>query len=179
MRSSSAMTISASSTSWCWSASVTRSSCSSTRSMPPRTLCSSACSSCWYLMRCGRGRSASTALPELARDVLLGPRVRRRGEDGLGRGVLDELAGEEERGRVGHARGLLHVLRDDDDREARLEVVDELLDAQRGDRVERRARLVHEDHLGLHGDRAGDAQALLLAAGQADAGLAEPVLDLL
>ena len=40
-----------------------------------------------------------------------------------------------------------------------------------GDRVERRARLVHQDHLGLDGDGAGDAQALLLAAGEAGAGL--------
>ena len=38
---------------------------------------------------------------------------------------------------------------------------------ERRDRVERRARLVHEDHLGLDGDGAGDAQALLLAAGEA------------
>ena len=36
-----------------------------------------------------------------------------------------------------------------------------------GDRVERRARLVHQDHLGLDRDGAGDAQALLLAARQA------------
>ena len=37
-----------------------------------------------------------------------------------------------------------------------------------GDRVERRARLVHEDDLGLHGDGPGDAEALLLAAGEAE-----------
>ena len=50
--------------------------------------------------------------------------------------------------------------------------------AQRGDRVERRAGLVHQQHLGLDGDRPGDAQPLLLAAGEAGAGLVEPVLDL-
>ncbi len=37
-----------------------------------------------------------------------------------------------------------------------------------GDRVERRAGLVHQEHLGLDGDRAGDAQPLLLAARQAE-----------
>ena len=35
-----------------------------------------------------------------------------------------------------------------------------------------------QDHLGLHGQGARDAQALLLAAGQADAGGAQAVLDL-
>jgi hypothetical protein len=47
-----------------------------------------------------------------------------------------------------------------------LELAHQVLDAQRGDRVERRARLVHEDHVGLGGDGPGDAQPLLLAAGQ-------------
>ena len=45
-------------------------------------------------------------------------------------------------------------------------------------RVEGAARLVHQQHLGPHGQRAGDAQPLLLAAGQTAAGLAEPGLDL-
>ncbi|MCW2772565.1 MAG: Phosphate transport system regulatory protein PhoU, partial [Nocardioides sp.] len=45
-------------------------------------------------------------------------------------------------------------------------------------RVERRAGLVHEQHPGLDGQRAGDAQPLLLATGQATAGGVEPVLDL-
>ncbi len=35
-----------------------------------------------------------------------------------------------------------------------------------GDRVERRAGLVHQQHLGLDGERAGDAEPLLLAAGE-------------
>jgi hypothetical protein len=43
-----------------------------------------------------------------------------------------------------------------------LELVDEVLDRERRDRVERRARLVHEQHLRLDGDRTGDAEALLL-----------------
>ncbi len=40
------------------------------------------------------------------------------------------------------------------------------------------ARLVHQDHLRLHGDCPGDAQTLLLAAGQRHAALVEFVLDL-
>ena len=44
--------------------------------------------------------------------------------------------------------------------------------------IERRGRLVHEKHLGIRRQGAGDAQALLLAAGQAKTGLVELVLDL-
>ena len=84
-----------------------------------------------------------------------------------GRADLDELAVEHERGAVGDARGLLHVVGDDHDRHALLELVDQLLDLQRRDRVERRAGLVHQDHLGFDRERARDAQPLLLAAREA------------
>ena len=60
----------------------------------------------------------------------------------------------------------------------RLQVLHQLLDLGRGDRVERRAGLVEQDHLRLDGDRAGDAEALLLAAGQAERAVVQPVLDL-
>ena len=58
-----------------------------------------------------------------------------------------------------------------------LQLIDQVLDARGGDRVERRARLVHEDDFRLDGDRARDAQALLLAARQAGAGLCQAILD--
>ena len=64
-------------------------------------------------------------------------------------------------------------------REVLPQLVDQLLDPGGGDRVERRARLVHQDHFGIDRDGAGDAQALLLAAGEAGAGIVEAVLDLL
>ena len=60
-----------------------------------------------------------------------------------------------------------------------LSSIDQLLDLQRRDRVERRAGLVHQDHLGVDRERAGDAQPLLLAAGETRAGLVQPVGDLL
>ena len=41
----------------------------------------------------------------------------------------------------------------------------QLLNFLRGDRVERAARLVHEQHFRGGGDRAGNAEPLLLAAG--------------
>ena len=75
-------------------------------------------------------------------------------------------------------RRLLHVVGDDHDREALLQLADQVLDGEGGDRVERRAGLVHQQHLRLDRDGAGDAQPLLLAAGQARAGLVQPVLDL-
>ena len=54
--------------------------------------------------------------------------------------------------------------------------MNQLLDFSRRHRIERRARLVHQDHFGLHGDGAGDAQALLLTTGQAHAAGAETIL---
>ena len=56
--------------------------------------------------------------------------------------------------------------------------VDQLLDDRGRDRVERRAGLVHQQDFRLRRDRARDAQALLLAAGQTGAGLLQAVLDL-
>src|SRR4051812_35665072 len=158
MRSSSAMTNDASSTSWCSSASSVRSSCSTTRSIPSSAEASRSASCSW---KCWR---PSIALAELARHVLLGALVVGVGEDLLRAGVLDQLAVEHERGGVGDPGGLLHVVGDDRDRVALLELGDQLLDLQRRDRVQRRAWLVHEDDLGLDRDGAGGAQALLLAA---------------
>ena len=59
-----------------------------------------------------------------------------------------------------------------------LQLVHQRLDGERGDRVERRTRLVHQQHVGLDGDRPGDAQPLLLSTGQARTGLVEAILHL-
>src|SRR3954453_13368260 len=176
MRSSSWTTIEANSMSWWLKASIVRSSVETTRSRPPRACCSSSRSSCWKWER--PEPVATESLPELAGDVVLRPRIVRVREDLVGVGNLHELAGEHERGLVRHARGLLHVVGDDHDRVALLELEHELLDLQRGDRIQGRGGLVHDDHLGFDRDRAGDAQALLLTSGEPDAGPAEPVLDL-
>src|SRR5215211_6570441 len=118
------MTSSASSMSRCSSASMTRSSCWTTRSRPPSAAVSRRSSSSWKWTRwpCGTVTCLSA---ELARDVLLGALVVGRGEDLLRRRILHELADAlglvgaqvdgEERGAVGDARRLLHVVRDDDD----------------------------------------------------------------
>src|SRR4051812_34162672 len=114
--------------SWCSSASSVRSSVVTTRSIAPSAWSSSRWSSSW---KCARPVPAMAApLAELPGDVLLRAGVGRVGEDRARLGELDELAREHERGLVGHARGLLHVVRDDDDRVVLLELVDQLLDLQ-------------------------------------------------
>jgi hypothetical protein len=65
---------------------------------------------------------------------------------------------------------------DDDDRHVLPKLVDQPLDLQRRDRVERRAWLVHEDHGRIRGERPGDAQTLLLAARQGEARLLPEVV---
>ena len=92
--------------------------------------------------------------------------------------LLDQVAEVEERRLLADARRLLHRVGDDDDGEVLAQLVDQLLDDGGRDRIERRARLVHQDDFGRDGDGARDAEALLLAAGEAGAGLVEAVLDL-
>ena len=68
---------------------------------------------------------------------------------------------------------------DDDDRVLLTQLEHEVLDGGGGDRVQRRARFVHEDDVRLSGDGPGDAQSLLLPTGEAVTELLELVLDLL
>src|SRR5438445_12024939 len=84
---------------------------------------------------------------------------------------LDHLTVEEEACVFRNARGLLHVMRHDDDGVLALELEDEVLDLRGGDGVERGRRLVHQKNLRIDGEGAGDAHALLLAAGERGPGL--------
>src|SRR3546814_12431010 len=70
----------------------------------------------------------------------------------------------EKRRLLADARSLLHIVGDDHDRIAPAQFVDQFLDLGGGDRVQRRAWLVHQDHLGIDRDGASEAKALLLAA---------------
>src|SRR5229473_1293576 len=118
------------------------------------------------------------ASAEAAGDIGLCALVPRRREDRFRRAELDQLAQIHEGGEVRDARRLLHVVGDDDDRVFLLQLVDQLLDLGGRDRIERRARLVEQNHFGLHRHGAGDAEPLLLAARQAEAVGRELVLDL-
>ncbi len=91
---------------------------------------------------------------------------------------FDELAQVHVPGEIGYARRLLHVVRDDRDRVVLLQLRDQLLDLRRRDGIERRRRLVQQQHLGLDRDRARDAKPLLLPAGQRHPALLQLVLGL-
>ena len=67
---------------------------------------------------------------------------------------------------------------DDDDGIAAFQIVDQFLDPRGRDRVQCRAGFVHQDHFGIDRDGAGDAETLLLAAGQGRATVSQTVLDL-
>ena len=54
--------------------------------------------------------------------------------------------------------------------------MDQFLDFRRGDRIEGRARLIHQDHFRFHRKRAGNAEPMLLATGKTGAWLVRIVL---
>src|SRR5581483_12265077 len=143
---------------------------SSTSAPIARRVCFSPSRSSWK-WRC-------MALPEPPGDVVLRPLVSRVREHGLGLPELDQLAEQEEAGRFGDARGLLHVVGHDHDRQVTLQLENQLLDPRRRDGVEGRAWLVHQQHLRLDGQGARDAQALLLAAGEPRSRPVEKILHL-
>src|SRR5690606_23553906 len=122
--------------------------------------------------RCTHPNATSAVTPG---DVVLRPALARAGEDRVRIAVLDQVAHVHERRVIRHARRLLHVVRHDDDAVIRFQIVDQLLDLERRDRVERRCRLVEQQHLRLDGDGAGDDEPPLLAAGQAPGRLLQPV----
>ena len=84
----------------------------------------------------------------------------------------------EEGGALRYARGLLHVVGDDDDAVTAAQFVDQFLDLGGGDRVQRRAGLVHQDDFGFDRDGTADAQTLLLTTRQGGAAVIEAILDL-
>src|SRR5512138_597703 len=116
-------------------------------------------------------RSCLPRLPlssEPAGHVVFGSRIARIREQGFGGRDLDELAGEHECGSVRYACSLLHVVRDDDHRDCAAQLVHELLDGLRAERIERSGWLVEQDYARLRGKRAGDAKSLLLSAGKTE-----------
>src|SRR3984893_6343803 len=125
---------------------------------------------------CSEAMFLSSAEP--AGDVVLGASIARRGEYLVGLVEFDQFTEIHESGLVGDARGLLHVMGDDGDGIVLRQFLDQFLDLGGRDRIERRAGFVEQDHLGPHRDRAGDAEALPLAAGQAQPAGAQLVLDL-
>ncbi len=76
--------------------------------------------------------------------------------------------GREQRDPVADHQGLLDRVGHEEERHAGLvpEGQQLLLHLAPGERVQRREGLVHQEHLRLHGERPGDGDALLHAAGE-------------
>ena len=127
--------------------------------------------------RLGRGLAVERDVDDRA--VLAGglaaDREERRGELGAGGreqfvdgAGLDDLSALHQGGRVADRLHDVHLVRDEQDGQAELpvEVAQQLEDRAGGLRVEGAGGLVGEQHLGVAGQGAGDADALLLAAGE-------------
>src|SRR5918999_6009106 len=100
---------------------------------------------------------------ESPRDVGLGTLLPGTGEQLLCRTGFDETPEIEKGGVVGEAPGLLQIVRHDDDGELLLELVQQLLDALRRDRVQRAGRFVEQQQLGIVRERPRNAESLLLS----------------
>src|SRR5712672_3732778 len=177
--------ISASATTTRWPSATSRRISASTestimRSARPPISATSRVNSCRSLSNalavCSETMVVSSAEP--AGDVVLGASIARRGEYLVGFVEFDQLAKIHEGGLVRDPRRLLHIMGDDGDGVVLRQFLDQFLDSRGRDRIERRAGLVEQDHLGPHRHGAGDAEPLLLAAGQAQARGVELVLDL-
>src|SRR5688500_13768365 len=154
--------------------------CDSTSPPIRRTRERSASSSLSYCLdECSLAMAAPAGSTESPGDVVLGLFPARLHEDLVGHAELHHLAQVHVGGIVRHPRRLLHVMRDDEDRHVLLEIVDQLLDAGRRDRVERRGRLVEEQDLGMGRESARDAKPLLLPAREVEGLLMQPALHLL
>src|SRR5260221_10558893 len=175
-----------------------RTSCaapSRSRCMRQRIASPMACSArppIWLISARSRSMSSSKALsvcplacciPVLRSAIAAGnivacPLFMRIGENLAGLPEFDQLAQVEESGPLRHAGRLLHVVGDNDDGEPLAQLMNQLLDLGRRDRIQRRGRFVQQKDLGTDRDGAGNAQALLLAARQRQGAVVELVLDL-
>src|SRR3989304_5604043 len=132
------------------------------------------------LERCSLWTTAVTPLrsAEAAGDVVFRFLLHRFDENFVGHAELHQLS-EIHIGSVVRDTGrLLHVVRHHDDRVVAFQFVHEFLDPAGRYRVQGRRGFVEQQYFGFHRDAAGDAQALLLAAGQAGAALLPLFLDL-
>src|ERR1700761_4491571 len=105
---------------------------------------------------------SARVLAERPADVLPRPVLGRPAEHRFGRSVLHQLAEIHERDVVGDPIGLLEIVGHDHHGDLLAQLHDQLLDHRGRLGIQRRARLVEQQDLRPGGDRAGDAQTLLL-----------------
>src|SRR5262249_40588440 len=121
------------------------------------------------------GCKPDVQLAELAGEILRGQRLRGVFENGRCLIGLDHFAVIEEHRFVRDPGRLLHVVRDDDNRQPVLELVDEVFDVCSRGRVESRSRLVEKQDFGFGRQGPGDAQSLLLPSRQGVGRLLEAI----
>ena len=91
--------------------------------------------------------------------------------------VFDHFTKIEEGCLVSDTLCLLHVMGDHDDRIAFLELYSEFFDVRGGDRIEGRSRFIHQENIRLYGKGSGDAETLLLTAGEPEGRLMQAVFQ--
>src|SRR5262245_56869077 len=171
------------SSSFCWPSEMRFSSRSTSARMESRIICSTVDpirrTSCFtdpssWSNTFGMFLNPPLSVPAL--DVVLGAFVPGTEEEVLGLRMLDDLAQEHVDAFLAGAPGLGHVVGHDHDGVLFLQTGHQLFDPPGGLRIERRARLIHQDHLRLQRQEAGDAELLLLFELEAGGPLLQAVL---
>src|SRR5713226_1403323 len=139
--------------------------CFSTNPPISRIFARSCCSSSSYCRSVCSGMAASR-LAESASDVIFSFLFLRGGEEFIRLAKFYQPPQIHESRKIRNSGSLLHVVRHDHNRVALLEFMDQFFDFGRGDGIQSRAGLVHQHHLRLDRNGAGNAQALMLAPGQ-------------
>ncbi|CAN3964914.1 Sugar phosphate isomerase/epimerase, partial [Dysosmobacter welbionis] len=104
--------------------------------------------------------------------------VRGGGEQCLRPAELHQIPQQEKRRVVGDTGGLLHIVGHHDDSILAFQFHCKVFDLGGGDGVQGAGGLIHQQDLRLHCQGTGNAQPLLLAAGEAQGTLLQPVLHL-
>ena len=110
--------------------------------------------------------------------VVFRPLIPVSGEHGFRIAEFNQFAHKKEAALVRYARGLLHIMRHDDDRVLVLQCKNQFLDLRRRNGIQCGAGLVHENDLRLHGQSPRDTEPLLLATGEAERAVREPIFHL-
>src|SRR5205823_1072669 len=126
---------------------------------------SSIVSCCCVVLLLFAAHLASRVIPSLSkstRDIILRLFLGWICENLCRRSKLDQPPEVHEGGVIRDPAGLLHIVGHRYNGVFRFWFVNQFLDFRRSDRIERRTRLIHQDDFRLYGERACDAEPLLL-----------------